>query len=140
MKEKEKRNAEEKLRHLAKRLEELESKLEKESLLVDELRKEIHLLRNISSISSSILRTASLVTRYKYIDISRHIVEALIKTGPMNISQLTKLLRKIRGTASRRIVADRIRLLKEHRVIEEIPGKKSEKRYKIKEERNEPPI
>ena len=133
MKEKKKRNSEERLRRLTKRLEELESKLEKESLLVGELRKEIRLLRNISSIGASILRTASFVTRYKYGDMSRHIVEALIKAGPMNVSQLTEFLRNIRGTASRRIVADRIRLLKEHGIIEEIPGKKSEKRYVIKE-------
>ena len=137
MKEEKRGNTEERLRHLTKRLEELESKLERESLLVDELRKEIHLLRNISSISASILRTASFVTKYKYGDISRHIVEGLIKAGPMNISQLTKLLRKIRGTASRRIVADRIRILKEHSIIEEIPGKESEKRFIIKEKREE---
>ena len=42
------------------------------------------------------------------------------------------VLRKIRGTSSRRIVADKIRLLKEHGILEEIPGKESEKRYKIK--------
>ncbi|NHJ33407.1 MAG: hypothetical protein FK732_11145 [Asgard group archaeon] len=137
MKEKKRGNTEEKLRHLTKRLEELESRLEKENLLVDELRKEIRLLRNISLISTSILKTASYVTRYKYGDMSRHIVETLTKVGPMNVSQLTEFLRKIRGTASRRIVADRIRLLKEHGIIEEIPGKKSEKRYIIKEKRKE---
>ena len=137
MKEEKKGNTEEKLRRLTKRLEELESKLEKESLLVGELRKEIRLLKNISSISAFILRTASFVTRYKYGDMSRHIVEAFIKAGPMNVSQLTEFLRNIRGTASRRIVADRIRLLKEHGILEEIPGKKSEKRYIIKEKQKE---
>ena len=79
------------------------------------------------------MKTASYLTRYRYGDMSRHIVEALIKVGPMNISQLTKFLRNIRGTASRRIVADRIILLKKHEIIEEVPGKKSEKRYIIKD-------
>ena len=136
MKEKRRENTEERLRLLTRRLEELELRLEKESLLVDELRKEIRLLRNISSISASILKTASYITRYKYGDMSRHIVEALTKAGPMNISELTEFLRNIRGTASRRIVADRIRLLREHGIIEEVP-RKSEKRYTIKEMQKE---
>jgi len=81
------------------------------------------------------LRTASYITRYKYGDIHPHIVEALLRDGSMNISQLTRFLRNVRGTASRRIVSEKIKLLDEHGIMEEVSGKKSEKRYRIREKR-----
>lgn len=130
---KEKESTEDRLRALAKRLEELEIRLSKESSVLDEVLREVRLMRDISLASASILRTTSRITRYNYGDISRHIVDALLRSGPMNISQLTIFLMKTRGTASRRIVSEKVKLLRKHEIIEEIPGKKSEKRYKIKE-------
>ncbi len=132
MAEKNKEKAEDKLRNLAKRIDELESKLRKESILLEEVLRELRLLKDISLTSAFILRTASKIKGYKYDDISRHIIEALMRSGPMNISQLTRLLREIRGTASRRIISEKIKLLRSLGLIEEVPGKKSEKRYKIK--------
>ncbi len=134
MRKGEKESTEERLRALAKRLEELELRLSREHAALDEVLGEIRLARNISLMSASILRTASYATRYRYGDISRHIVEALLKAGPLNISQLTKFLQGARGTASRRIVSEKVRLLEKHKIIEEVSGKKSEKLYKIKNE------
>ncbi|MCW4020062.1 MAG: hypothetical protein NWF14_02380 [Candidatus Bathyarchaeota archaeon] len=132
MPENERESTEEKLRAMTKRLEELESRLNEESSVLNEVLTEIRLLRGITSASASVLKAASYVTRYKYGDISRHIVEALMRAGPMNVSQLTNFLRSIRGSASRRIVSKKINLLKEHDIVEEVPGKKTEKRYKLK--------
>lgn len=51
-------------------------------------------------------------------DISRAIIEILAVMGPMNISRLTRELRRYRGKASRRIVARKIRRLAEEGLIE----------------------
>jgi len=132
---KEEKELEIRLRRLLKRIEELESTLKEKDLVINGILEELRLLRNISSISANILRTASYITRYKYGDLHRHIVTALLSDGPMNISQLTLFLRNVRGTASRRIVSEKIKLLDEHGIIEEVSGKKSEKRYRIREKR-----
>ena len=123
---------EERLRALAKRIEELELRLSRESLLLDEVMKELQLMRNISLASALLLRTTTYIKGYRYDDISRHIVEALLRAGPMNISQLTNFLKKIRGTASRRIVSEKIKILNRLGLVERVPGKRSEKRYRIR--------
>ena len=133
----ERKDLEHELSRLSKRLEELEEKLKDESGALNEALQEIRFLRNISTLSAYVLRSASYITRYQYGDISRHIVEALMQAGPMNISQLTKFLRGIRGQASRRIISERIKLLHQHEIVEEISGKKSEKRYRIKDKNQE---
>ena len=125
---------EERLEALAKRIEDLELKLSRESLLLDEVVKELRLMKNISLASALLLRTAAYIKGYRYDDISRHIIEALLRAGPMNISQLTNFLRKVRGTASRRIVSEKIKILNRLGLVEKIPGKRSEKRYRIKKE------
>jgi hypothetical protein len=125
-------STEERLKALAKRIEELEAKLRGESMVLDEVMKELRLLRDISLASAFVMNAASKIRGYKYDDISRHIVDALLRAGPMNISQLTKFLRDVRGTASRRIVSEKVRLLSSLGLVEEVAGEKREKRYKIK--------
>ena len=105
----EEKSTEERLRALAKRIEELEARLRGESMILDEVLKELRLLRNISLASAFVMNVSSKVRGYKYDDISRHIVDALLRAGPMNISQLTRFLREVRGTASRRIVSEKVR-------------------------------
>lgn len=56
----------------------------------------------------------------KYDDISKSIVDVLEKKGSMNISQLTEQVRKERGTASRRIVRERVDVLIESGILREI--------------------
>jgi len=128
----EEKSTEERLRALAKRIEELEARLRGESMILDEVLKELRLLRNISLASAFVMNVSSKVSGYKYDDISRHIVDALLRAGPMNISQLTRFLRDVRGTASRRIVSEKVRLLSTLGLVEEVAGGKREKRYKIK--------
>ncbi len=67
-------------------------------------------------------------------DISRHIIEVLGKLGPMNISQLTAQLRRERGTASRRVVAKKLRELEEAGLVEKMDGEKMRgKVYKLRQ-------
>jgi len=53
-------------------------------------------------------------------DVSRAVVQALALMGPMNISQLTRAVRRIRGRASRRIVAERVRRLEDAGVLKRV--------------------
>jgi hypothetical protein len=55
-------------------------------------------------------------------DISKHIVTALFEKGDRNISQITEAVKGKRGTASRRIVRERVRGLEEQGVLVSAPG------------------
>ena len=55
-------------------------------------------------------------------EISRCIIEALAEEGPMNISELTRAVRARRGTASRRIVRERLEALLEKGLVVEVKG------------------
>ncbi|MHA1115538.1 MAG: hypothetical protein ACTSRR_06500 [Candidatus Heimdallarchaeaceae archaeon] len=59
----------------------------------------------------------------KYDEISKAIISALERKGPLNISQLTEAVRKERGTASRRIIRERVdKLLSKGLLIEDDEG------------------
>jgi hypothetical protein len=64
-------------------------------------------------------------------DISRLIVEALESGKPLNNSQLTAIVRQGRGTASRRIVRERIKWLIELSVVQESHQTKKATYYKL---------
>ncbi len=55
-------------------------------------------------------------------DISRHIVSVLMDRGDRNISQITEAVKGKRGTASRRIVRERLEDLETQGVIVSAPG------------------
>src|SRR5947199_6980933 len=55
-------------------------------------------------------------------DISKHIVTALFEKGDRNISQVTEAVKGKRGTASRRIVRERIQELEEQGLLVSAPG------------------
>ena len=57
-------------------------------------------------------------------DISRHLVSALFEKGDRNISQLTEAVKAKRGTASRRIVRERLEDLVDQGVVVASPGPK----------------
>ncbi len=63
-------------------------------------------------------------------DIARDVIEVLAVRGPMNISELTRELRRIRGSASRRIIAQRLRMLEDLGVVRRLPGGKG-RRYEL---------
>jgi len=56
----------------------------------------------------------------KYDTISKVIVDILGKKGNLNISQLTEQVRKERGSASRRIVRERVDILIDSGIIREV--------------------
>jgi uncharacterized coiled-coil protein SlyX len=56
----------------------------------------------------------------KYDEISKAIISSLERKERLNISQLTEQVRKERGTASRRIVRERVDILIEKGIIQEI--------------------
>lgn len=124
-------STEARLRALARRVEALESKLREEHLAIEKVLQELRLLRMVSPASASILKSASRHRRHRYGDIARHIVDVLLKAGPLNISQLTDRLREERGTASRRIVAEKLGILKKHGLVARVPGRKSERLYEL---------
>lgn len=55
-------------------------------------------------------------------DISRHIVAALFDKGDRNISQITESVKGKRGTASRRIVRERLKELEAQGIVVASPG------------------
>ena len=56
----------------------------------------------------------------KYDDISKAIISSLERKERLNISQLTEQVRKERGSASRRIVRERVDKLIEEGIIQEV--------------------
>ena len=66
-------------------------------------------------------------------EISRLMVEALEEGKPLNISQLTVAVRRQRGTASRRIVRERLQHLEKLGIIEESHQTKKATYYKLTE-------
>lgn len=56
-------------------------------------------------------------------DISREIVKVLARGKEMNISQVTEAVRGSRGTASRRIVREKLKALEEMGIIDRMEGK-----------------
>ncbi len=64
--------------------------------------------------------------------ISREIIEILFSYGKLNTSRIAKELRKTRGTASRRIVREKLNKLVEKGIVE-CEERKNEKVYSISE-------
>ncbi len=111
------------------RLDALEQRLnlvEEDSRILDMYRS---LLRAYASILGSTARLERMVQLVSS-EIDRSIVRALASKGPLNISQLTEEVRKIRGSASRRIIAERIKKLEDKGIVERIKGRG--KTYRLK--------
>jgi hypothetical protein len=66
-------------------------------------------------------------------DISKHIVAVLFEKGDRNISQVTEAVKGKRGTASRRIVRERIQDLEERGVLVSAPGSRG-RTYRVSED------
>jgi len=101
-------------------------------------------IERFQKISSSYFRLLDLYQRYGSISpdllipgvkdsISRDIVKILFERDGQNISQITEKLKEMRGTSSRRIVRDRLKMLEERGVVR-ARGSSRSKDYWLTEE------
>jgi DNA-binding transcriptional regulator GbsR (MarR family) len=123
---------------LVRKINLLEEELRKEKELNRDILRELAVVRNILSLSSDAYRASRKISilsqSLKAGALARDITEILMSEGPLNISQLTNLLREIRGRASRKTVAKKLKELEELEIVETTERKKSEKLFKIKGE------
>jgi len=115
------KNLAEEVKELNKRISELEKML---SILVKPL-------QNVSKTTQNYLRITALLLDHGGLTpdmilpeikdtISREIVRVLLEKSDQNISQITELVRSKRGTASRRIIRDRLQELEEKNIVQKL--------------------
>jgi DNA-binding HxlR family transcriptional regulator len=107
------------VKQLNKRINELEKML---AVLIKPLRELISTTQNYLRITSLLLDHGGLTPDMILPDIkdsiSRDIVRVLLDRNDQNISQITELVRSKRGTASRRIIRERLKELEEKDIIQ----------------------
>lgn len=113
------------LEDLASKIEQLEKAMDRLSQPYGQL---LGYLERLQEISRSYFRLLDLLQRYGSLSpemaipeirdpISREIIKVLFERGGRNISQITEAVRARRGTASRRIVRERLQALEENGVV-----------------------
>lgn len=107
-----------KIRELNRRIEELEGALE---TILDPIRKMEQATRNYYRLLAVAMREGRIGVDLALPDVrdslSREIVEVLLERKNLNITRITERLRERRGTASRRIVRERLKGLIEDDVV-----------------------
>jgi DNA-binding transcriptional ArsR family regulator len=113
------------VKELNKRITELEKMI---SILIEPLRDVGQTTQNYLKITRLLLEhgglTPDVVIPEIKDDISRDIVRSLMERSDQNISQITELVKSKRGTASRRIIRERLKELEKKEIVEkELKGK-----------------
>ncbi|MEM3956623.1 MAG: hypothetical protein QXO47_00220 [Thermoproteota archaeon] len=123
---------------LVRKINLLEEELRRERELNRDILRELAVVRSILTLSSDAYKTSKKISllseSLRAGPLARDITEILMTEGPLNISQLTNLLREIRGRASRKTVAKKLRELMELGIVNTIERKKSEKLFKVRSE------
>ena len=116
---------EKQIKELAEKMDSLENSMSKVTAPYSQL---LDYIERFQKISSSYFKMLGLYQRFGAISpdllipgvkdpISRDIVKVLFERDGQNISQITDKLKGMRGTASRRIVRERLKLLEEKGVL-----------------------
>ena len=107
------------VKELNKRISELEKIL---SEVIAPLREVSRTTQNYLKITSLVLEhgglTPDMILPELKDQISREIVRVLLDRQDQNISEITELVRSKRGTASRRIIRERLKELEEKRIVQ----------------------
>ena len=129
------------IKSLSEKMESVEETMSKVSQPYSQL---LEYIERFQKISSSYFKMLGLYQRYGAISpdllipgvkdsISRDIVKVLFERDGQNISQITDKLKEMRGTSSRRIVRERLKLLEEKGVVKG-KGSSRSKDYWLTEE------
>ncbi len=129
------------MKELSEKMEGVEESLR---LVAEPYSRLLEYIERFQKISSSYFRLLDLYQRYGAISpdllipgvkdsISRDIVKILFERDGQNISQISEKLRDMRGTSSRRIVRERLRMLEEKGVVR-AKGSSRSKDYWLTEE------
>lgn len=119
-----------KLDETIRRLADLESKIEKISPEIKDATGSLNMTLAILRTFQEVTNVATIFSPSKWLmrlrpdvnldAIERLIVDVLTREGPKNISQLTASVRMERGTASRRIIRDKVNDMIVREIVEEI--------------------
>ena len=107
------------IEELQKRIRELEKML---SVMMEPLRNAEHVTRSYFRVAGLLLEKGGLTPDMLFPEvedsISKEIVRALLSRPDQNISQITELVRSARGTASRRIIREKLQELQNKEIIQ----------------------
>lgn len=127
------------LDEISKRLARLEELIERVGPGIDEVRSSAKIIREgfefydgMVRLMSKFTKAERLESRYgdlKKDDISWRIIQILDNSRPLNISQITTSVRAERGTASRRIVRERVNDLVKRGILQIIEDEDDRARY-----------
>ncbi|RDD53736.1 MAG: hypothetical protein BA066_02890 [Candidatus Korarchaeota archaeon NZ13-K] len=114
-------------RMLMERMDKLESRYEEDRRIIETYKSLLNVYALILGRIANLERLARLFSS----DLDRAIVKVLSDGEPRNISEITFEVKRLRGKASRRIIAERLRSLSQRGILERVEGKG--KVYRLKQ-------
>ncbi|MBD3405363.1 MAG: hypothetical protein GF411_04390 [Candidatus Lokiarchaeota archaeon] len=122
----------ERLDEISNRLARVEKLMEKMSPGIEEVSESARVIREGFEFYDGMVRLMSKFTKVQRLesrfqdlkkdDISWNIIKILDESRPLNISQITAAVRAERGTASRRIIRERIKSLLKRKIVKAVEG------------------